>query len=99
MAQAKKYIVTLTDTERTQLTGILSNHRHKEREKNRAQILLRSEQGYSDPKVADQVGCHRMTVRNTRLKFSNPAADTPARHRVERAEQANRSDQVCNCVG
>lgn len=94
MAQAKKYIVTLTDIERTQLAGITSNHRHKERERNRAQILLLSEQGYSDQKVADQVGCHWMTVRNTRLKFSTQTTDTPAKHRIKRANQINRSPRA-----
>jgi transposase len=94
MAQAKKYIITLTDLERTQLTGITSNHRHKERERNRARILLLSEQGYSDQKVADEVGCHWMTVRNTRLKFHTQPVSTPAKHRVKRANQVNRSPRA-----
>jgi hypothetical protein len=35
-----------------------------------------------------------MTVRNTRLKFSNQTADTPVRQRVKRADQINRSPRT-----
>ena len=94
MAQAKKYTVTLTDAARAQLTGITKNYRHSERERNRARILLLSEQGYSDQKVADQVGCHWMTVRNTRLKFTEQGSDLPLKNVVKRAEQTNRAPRA-----
>ena len=94
MAQAKKYTVTLTDAERVQLTKITRNYRHSTRERNRAQILLLSEQGHSDPVVAGHVGSHSMTVRNTRIKFSAQNPGLPMKSVVKRAEQANRAPRA-----
>ena len=96
MAQAKKYIVSLSDAQREQLESITHNYRYSQRERDRAQMLLLSEQGQSDAKIADKVGCHWMTVRNTRLRFcthqQEPEADGKPLVKcvVKRAHQVHR---------
>lgn len=90
MAQAKKYIVSLSDTQREQLESITHNYRYSQRERNRARALLLSEQGQSDAKIAEQVGCHWMTVRNTRLRFCTQSQETSGKPLVKRALQVNR---------
>ena len=54
MSRPKQYIVSLTDTERTTLTAITKNYRYTERERNRASILLLTEQNISDAKIANR---------------------------------------------
>lgn len=102
MSRLKIHVVTLTDAEREQLTGITKNYRFSQRERNRARILLLSEQGQTDARIAEQVGCSWMTVRNVRLRFcqsSEAASDTTAvkqrvKRSVKRAEQENRAPRV-----
>ena len=100
MAQAKKYLVSLSEAEREQLTRITRNYRYSQRERNRAQILLFSEQGQSDQKIAAQIGCHWMTVRNVRLRFctqqqTGGVNDKPfVKEIVKRATQANRAKRA-----
>ncbi len=99
MSRLKIHIVTLTDAERAQLTGITKNHRYSQRERNRARILLLSEQGQTDIQVAEQVGCSWMTVRNVRLRFCLAGTDAgagavTAKQRVKRAEQKSRAPRV-----
>lgn len=93
MARAKKYIVSLSETQREQLGSITHNYRYSQRERDRARMLLLSEQGQSDQKIAEQVGCHWMTVRNTRLRFCTPSQETQemsGKPLVKRAHQVNR---------
>lgn len=101
MSRPKQYTVSLTDAERTVLTAITKNYRYSERERNRAQILLLSEQNISDTKIAEQVGCHAMTVRNARLRFcsqnqnlTEPLPTKSVKQRIKRAEQINRPQRV-----
>ena len=95
MSRLKIHVVTLTDAEREQLTGITRNYRYSQRERNRARILLLSEQGQTDAKVAESVGCSWMTVRNTRLRFCLADTDAvTAKQRVKRAEQKNRAPRA-----
>lgn len=101
MSRPKQYTVSLTDTERVALTAITKNYRYSERERNRARILLLTEQDISDAKIAEQVDCHAMTVRNAGLRFclqnQNIAEPIPAKsvkQRIKRAEQMNRPRRV-----
>ena len=101
MSRHKEYTVSLTDAERTVLTAITKNYRYSERERNRAQILLLTEQNISDAKIAEQVGCHAMTVRNARLRFcsqnqsiAEPLPTKSVKQRIKRAEQTNRPQRV-----
>lgn len=93
MAQAKKNIVSLSDLQREQLESITHNYRYSQRERDRAQMLLLSEQGQSDAKIADKVGCHWMTVRNVRLRFctqQDKQQEVSGKPLVKRAHQVNR---------
>lgn len=101
MSRPKIHVVTLTDAEREQLSGITKNYRFSQRERNRARILLLSEQGQTDAQIAEQVGCSWMTVRNVRLRFcqsSDAASQTSEaatiKQKVKRAGQKNRSPRV-----
>jgi hypothetical protein len=92
MARPKTHIVTLTDSEREQFNSITKNYRYSPLERNRAQILLLTEQGLTDGDVAEKVGCSWMTVRNVRLRFCQSQGDESqtARQKIKRAEQQNR---------
>ena len=96
MAHAKKYIDSLSEAEREQRESITCNYRYSQRERDRAQMLLLSEQGRSDQKIADKVGCHWMTVRNVRLRFCTQQTqrqqevDQKPLVSVKRAHQVNR---------
>ncbi len=98
MAQAKKYIVSLSETQRQQLENLTGNYRYSQRERDRAQMLLLSQQGLSDQKIAVQVGCHWMTVRNARLRFCGQQTPTVGEDKpvvcVKRAFQANRPQRA-----
>lgn len=98
MARPQKYIVSLTDKEREQLTSISKNYRYSERKRNHAQILLQAEQDNTDRSIATAVGCHCMTVRSVQLRFSESQlqkTDTiAAKQHVKRAEQENRAPRA-----
>jgi hypothetical protein len=96
MPRPKLYTVTLTDAQRQQLTSITQNYRYSQRERNRAQILLQTAQGQTDPDIAQAVGCSTMTVRNVRLRFcQQEAAQTRSiKQAVKRAVQKKRAKRA-----
>jgi hypothetical protein len=53
---AKKYIVTLTDDERTVLYEIINKGTHNAQKRKRAQALLLAEQAYTDDMIAKRTG-------------------------------------------
>ena len=94
MARSKKYIVSLSDTQREQLESITRNYRYSQRERDRAQMLLLSEQGQSDQKIAVQVGCHWMTARNTRLRFCSQQSQQEQEAAVKPLVSVKRAPQI-----
>jgi transposase len=70
----KRHIVELTDDERTALdrreAGPLTR-----RQRNRVQILLRSDAGETDDEIADAVGVSVGTVANVRRRFAQGGLD------------------------
>jgi transposase len=66
---AKKYIVTLTDTERKELHGLLQKGAGGARKLNRAHILLLADEGESDEEIAAVLHTGRSTVQRTRERF------------------------------
>ncbi|MFC6719783.1 IS630 family transposase [Natrialbaceae archaeon GCM10025810] len=66
----KKYFVDLTDEEREELESLLSAGSHSSQKLTKARILLKSDQDWSDPKIADALDCGRATVQRTRLRFT-----------------------------
>jgi transposase len=66
---AKKYIVTLTETERAALKQLLSKGRVSARQLKRAQILLAADAGQLDSAIATHVQSHVNTVERIRKRF------------------------------
>ena len=64
-----RYRVELSQTERTELTELLSGGKHAARRLKRAQILLAADGGASDEAIATNVGAGSSTVYRTKRRF------------------------------
>ena len=64
-----RYRVELSQTERAELTAILSGGKHAARKLKRAQILLAADAGASDEEIARSVGVGGSTVYRTKRRF------------------------------
>ncbi len=65
----KKYLVTLTDEERTQLEHLLRGGKAVTRKVTRARILLKAADGWQDSRIAEALSIGRATVERTRQRF------------------------------
>jgi len=65
----KKYLVTLTDEERTQLQQLLKGGKAATRKVTRARILLKASEGWQDQRIAEALNIGRATVERTRQRF------------------------------
>ena len=65
---AQKHIVSLTDEERETLQSYLRSGVHSTRFLNRVRVLLRANDGQSDPEIARQVGVSKVTAYNIRRR-------------------------------
>ena len=64
-----RYRVELSQTERSELTALLSGGKHAVRKLKRAQILLAADVGASDDEIATNVGVGGSTVYRTKRRF------------------------------
>ena len=64
-----RYRVELSQTERAELTALLSGGKHAARKLKRAQILLAADAGASDEAIAANVGVGESTVYRTKRRF------------------------------
>ena len=64
-----RYWVELSQTERAELTALLSGGKHVARKLKRAQILLAADAGASDAEIARSVGVGGSTVYRTKRRF------------------------------
>ncbi|HJZ27910.1 MAG TPA: helix-turn-helix domain-containing protein, partial [Streptosporangiaceae bacterium] len=64
-----RYRVELSQTERAELTALLSGGRHAARKLKRAKILLAADAGASDDDIATSVGVGGSTVYRTKQRF------------------------------
>ena len=64
-----RYRVELSQTERAELTALLSKGKHAARKLKRAQILLAADAGASDDDIATSVGVGGSTVYRTKQRF------------------------------
>ena len=64
-----KYIVKLTDEQRSELLSLVSKGECKARVINRGNILLLSEKGKSAPQITESVPVSNQTVYNIRKRF------------------------------
>jgi hypothetical protein len=68
----KKYIVRLTDQERSELTVVIKKLKGTSQKVRRAQILLKADADgpqWTDTRIADAFGCRTQTVENLRQRF------------------------------
>ncbi len=65
----KKYLVTLTDDERTQLEQLLRGGHAATRKVTRARILLKASDGWADQRIAEALSIGCATVERTRQRF------------------------------
>jgi len=66
---AKKYIVTLTENEKTTLKEILNKGKHNAQKRIRAQALLLAEESYTDEMIAERTGMSRRGMEQLRQRF------------------------------
>lgn len=68
----KKYIVRLTDAERTTLDGVVKKLKGSSARVRRAQVLLKADAdgpAWTDADIAEAYSCRRQTVENIRERF------------------------------
>jgi hypothetical protein len=68
----KKYIVRLSDTERSTLTEVVKKLKGSSQKVRRAQILVKADANgpaWTDAKIAEAVGCRTKTVENIRERL------------------------------
>ena len=68
----KKYIVRLTDQERTELAAVVKKLKGTSQKVRRAQILLKADadgSNWTDQKIAEAFGCRTKTVENVRQRL------------------------------
>ena len=70
MGRPKHYVVRLNDEERNSLNTLLRKGHAKARTLTRARSLLRSDEGKTDPAIADTLKVNPETVRNIRKRFA-----------------------------
>ena len=85
-----RYRVELSQTERAELTALLSGGKHAARKLKRAQILLAADAGARDDDIATSVGVGGSTVYRTKQRFvlGNLEAGAPRRAAPESRPEA-----------
>ena len=66
---AKRYLVNLTEDERTQLVGIARRGKSSARKVKRSLILCKAHEGYTDQQIAEAVMVGSATVSRVRQRF------------------------------
>ena len=97
----KKYIVRLTDVERTILSVIVKKLKGSSQKVRRAQILLKADAdgpGWTDARIAEAFGCRTKTVENIRERLvtagfeltlhGQPRANPPRSKRFDGEQEA-----------
>jgi transposase len=65
----KRYLVTLTDEERQKLLDLTSKGKVKARQMKRAMILLKAQEGLSDPQIMAALNVSRPSVERIRKRY------------------------------
>jgi hypothetical protein len=65
----KKYIVELTDDERSTLQDVVKKLKGTGQKVKRASILLKADAGWTDARIAEALDCRTKTVENVRQRF------------------------------
>lgn len=70
MSGKKKYLVSLTNAERSTLTAFVSSGHKHARQITRARILLLADAGHTDGEIMAVLGCCRPTVFSMRKRYA-----------------------------
>jgi hypothetical protein len=84
----KKYVVRLTDQERSELRSVIKKLKGSGQKVRRAQILLKSDADgldWTDERIAEAFSCRTRTVERLRQRLVERGFDETL-HRLERAE-------------
>ena len=65
----KKYLINLSDEERNELLELIRKGKLKARKMKRALILLKADEGLSDPQIMAAINVSRPTVERIRKRF------------------------------
>jgi IS30 family transposase len=85
-----RYRVELNQSEREQLTALLSAGKHAARKLKRAQILLAADSGVSDEAIATSLAIAGSTIYRTNRRQSGSRAQRASRVRARRASSPAR---------
>lgn len=66
----KKHIVTLSDEERSELQEFVSKGKHRAEDITRAKILLKADEGLTDPTICEHLDCSISTPYRTRKAYA-----------------------------
>jgi hypothetical protein len=101
----KKYKVTLSDTERQFLHGLISKGKGAARRLIHARVLLKADQGLPDPAICEAVEVSRPTVERIRKRFVEEGFDaaldpqhpvTPREHKIDGEVEAHLIALACS---
>ncbi len=102
---SKKYIVTLTDSERADLRKLISKGKGAARRLAHARILLKADQGLIDPQIAAEVEVGTATVERVRQRFVEEGLeasldprrpDQPRQHKIDGEVEAHLIALACS---
>lgn len=80
----KKHVVELSEEERQELERFTSKGTHRAEDIVRAKILLKADDGLTDARISEHVGCHTRTVYNTRKAYSERGVAAVHRRKPDR---------------
>lgn len=94
---AKKHPLILTDDQRERLEVVARSYRHSARERQRAQILLLTDEAREggsllDTQIAQQVGCQEFTVGRVRARAAQRGVVESLAHKEQANRKARRLD-------
>lgn len=101
----KKYIVTLTDSERASLRKLLTSGKGAARRLTHARILLKADQGRSDQSIVEDVEVGHTTVERVRRRFVEEGfeaaldprrSEKPREHKIDGEVEAHLIAVACS---
>lgn len=81
---SKKHIVSLSDEERSELEAFISTGEHRAEDITRARILLKADEGLTDPAICEHLGCSISTPYRTRKSYSERGVAALHRRKPDR---------------
>ena len=83
-----KYVVRLTDEEREQAHAVIRRGKSSARKVARARVLVKADEGWSDPQIAEALDIGETTVWRTRKRFVEEGLDRALHERPRPGHRA-----------